>query len=297
MLFRSTREAPMERQTTCLQYPVDALKVEADNNTSDLDNYLVEIERGKKTDVVICQGCAKKVSVCRNNTLQMGIYGQFTDHDSPCQKVLSLFCENCSKITAFHIQSQWFGLQHALKSYDNRDGFHQVTTFGDRFVLWVLNRIMYKYWDTEPGDIPFLSISPHDEARLIWNRGNAVGFYTMKTKGTSVHDYTSDTYALPVIDTIYVQKKYRRQGYGMKIMEDIVKVFPDMDVGFSYPVSSAMLSVQKKFLMLHPEHRDHMWEVTHTGGEGYQQNIWFKLRNIERKRQLESLSISAKAQL
>lgn len=52
---------------------------------------------------------------------------------------------------------------------------------------------------------------------------------------------TSQCYLLPVLDTIFVQRKYRRGGLGMKMLHDFCQSFLAEDaLGISCPISAAM---------------------------------------------------------
>lgn len=45
---------------------------------------------------------------------------------------------------------------------------------------------------------------------------------------------------MTTLDTAYIRKSHRRRGLGLSILEDIVKTFPDEDIGLSTPVSMSM---------------------------------------------------------
>uniref|UniRef100_G3QM32 Family with sequence similarity 169 member A n=1 Tax=Gorilla gorilla gorilla TaxID=9595 RepID=G3QM32_GORGO len=55
-----------------------------------------------------------------------------------------------------------------------------VSTLGERVVLYVLNRIIYRKQEMERNEIPFLCHSSTDYAKILWKKGEAIGFYSVK---------------------------------------------------------------------------------------------------------------------
>lgn len=62
--------------------------------------------------------------------------------------------------------------------------------------------------------------------------------------GTEVHS-TKENYTMPVLDTAYIRSAYRNKGFGSEILLDIIKRFPDEDIGFSKPISNVMLKCKE----------------------------------------------------
>lgn len=50
-------------------------------------------------------------------------------------------------------------------------------------VLYVLNRIIYRKQEMERNEIPFLCHSSTDYAKILWKKGEAIGFYSVKPTG------------------------------------------------------------------------------------------------------------------
>lgn len=50
-------------------------------------------------------------------------------------------------------------------------------------VLYVLNRIIYRKQEIERNEIPFLCHSSNDYAKILWKKGEAIGFYSVKPAG------------------------------------------------------------------------------------------------------------------
>ena len=66
-------------------------------------------------------------------------------------------------------------------------------------------------------------------------------FFHVYFTGSLCDGTTSQCYLLPVLDTIFVQRKYRRGGLGMKMLHDFCQSFKAEDaLGISCPISAAM---------------------------------------------------------
>lgn len=59
--------------------------------------------------------------------------------------------------------------------------------------------------------------------------------------GSLCGDGTGACYLLPVFDTVFVRRTYRRQGLGMAMLQDFCETFQeDEALGVSWPISPAM---------------------------------------------------------
>lgn len=63
--------------------------------------------------------------------------------------------------------------------------FWQVRSVGERIVLYVLNRIIYRTMEMGSNEVPFLCHEEDVFAKILWKNGEAVGFYSVKCKGQS----------------------------------------------------------------------------------------------------------------
>lgn len=59
----------------------------------------------------------------------------------------------------------------------------QVDTVGERIVLYVLNRFIYRENEMGSEEMPFLCHAEKDHAKILWGDGEAVGFYSVKATG------------------------------------------------------------------------------------------------------------------
>ncbi|XP_069841175.1 protein FAM169B-like isoform X3 [Dendropsophus ebraccatus] len=156
----------------------------------------------------------------------------------------------------------------------------KVQTCGERIVLFVLNCLVCGFvegGDSENG-VCFLPHSAGELAKIFWHHGEAVAFYTYKKKG-SLCDKSSQCYLLPVLDTIYVQKKWRRHGFGIAMLLDFCQTFvQESCLGISSPLSSEMYHVCGRFLADNHKEQDRLWEVDPPGDWSQRTNIWLQIQ-------------------
>ncbi|NXN49855.1 F169A protein, partial [Rynchops niger] len=99
--------------------------------------------------------------------------------------------------------------------------------------------------------------------------------------GSACSSYGSKTYKMSVLDTIFVRKRHRGKDYGLMILEDFVKCFPEHALGLRYPLSAFtytgnllnLLFSCKRYLEKYPEDHKLLWEVQGPG-------CWFQRANI-----------------
>ncbi|XP_026639533.1 soluble lamin-associated protein of 75 kDa isoform X2 [Microtus ochrogaster] len=98
------------------------------------------------------------------------------------QKILALFApEDSLTAVALYLVDQWWAIDDIVRtSAPSREGLKQVSTLGERVVLYVLNRVIYRKQEMERNEIPFLCHSSTDYAKILWKKGEAVGFYSVK---------------------------------------------------------------------------------------------------------------------
>ncbi|XP_060040382.1 protein FAM169B isoform X4 [Erinaceus europaeus] len=157
----------------------------------------------------------------------------------------------------------------------------KVQSFGERIVLFLLNVVIFGRLerDLDNDGMFFLPHSGKEHAKILWQDGAAVGFYTSKMKGSLCGDGTGVCYLLPVLDTVFVRRRHRRQGLGLAMLRDFCETFPEEEaLGVSCPISLAMIQVCSKFLSAHPEERGRLWEVEPPGAWGQRINIWLKIQ-------------------
>ncbi|XP_041325204.1 crooked neck-like protein 1 isoform X2 [Pyrgilauda ruficollis] len=198
-----------------------------------------------------------------------------------CKLLLLTDPKDKETVLAVYLSQRWWPVEDVVKTADPaRDGLILVQTFGERIVLFVLNCIIFGMLEgSSANDAFFLPHSATERAKILWRNGEAAAFYSVKMKGSLCDGTTSQCYLLPVLDTIFVQRKYRRGGLGMKMLHDFCQSFLAEDaLGISCPISAAMYQVCQKFLQAHPEEQKRLWEVEAPGDWSQRLNIWLKIQ-------------------
>ncbi|XP_068954602.1 protein FAM169B-like isoform X2 [Petaurus breviceps papuanus] len=202
--------------------------------------------------------------------------------DEPKCKILVLVKPQDRKTAlAVYLNRSWWSIEEIMKTSDpSREGLIQVQSFGERIVLFILNCVIFGRLERNLDDgMFFLPHSATEHAKILWRNGDAIGFYTIKMKGSLCGRNTSECYMLPVLDTAFVRRKHRREGLGMKMLHDFCQTFETEDaLGISCPISTAMYQVCRKFLLACPEEQDRLWEVEAPGSWCQRVNIWLKIQ-------------------
>ncbi|XP_031979323.1 protein FAM169B isoform X2 [Corvus moneduloides] len=198
-----------------------------------------------------------------------------------CKLLLLTDPKDKETVLAVYLSQRWWPVEDVVKTADpSRDGLILVQTVGERIVLFVLNCIIFGMLEgSSANDAFFLPHSATECAKILWRNGEAAAFYSIKMKGSLCDGTTSQCYLLPVLDTIFVRRKYRRGGLGMKMLHDFCQSFLAEDaLGISCPISAAMYQVCQKFLQAHLEEQKRLWEVEAPGDWSQRVNIWLKIQ-------------------
>ncbi|NXC41043.1 F169A protein, partial [Penelope pileata] len=213
-------------------------------------------------------------------------------------KVLALFApEDSLTAVALFLGCQWWSVDDIVRtSVPSREGLQQVKSVGERVVLYVLNRIIYRKKEMEGNEVPFLCHSIDDYAKIMWRKGEAIGFYSVKPAGTAYSSYLPCCYQLPVLDTMFVRKKHRGKDFGLMMLEDFVESFTGDTLGLRYPLSSFIeeciecvfsyffffFLVCKHYFEKYPGDNDLLCEVEGAG-------FWFQRKSVATILQRERL--------
>ncbi|XP_034815838.1 soluble lamin-associated protein of 75 kDa isoform X5 [Pan paniscus] len=141
----------------------------------------------------------------------------------------------------------------------------------------------------ERNEIPFLCHSSTDYAKILWKKGEAIGFYSVKPTGSICASFLTQSYQLPVLDTMFLRKKYRGKDFGLHMLEDFVDSFTEDALGLRYPLSSLMYTACKQYFEKYPGDHELLWEVE---GVGH----WYQRIPVTRALQREALKIPALSQ-
>ncbi|KAJ8286990.1 hypothetical protein GJAV_G00045750 [Gymnothorax javanicus] len=220
---------------------------------------------------------SRRVPLSISNVGFVPIYGCDLRH-----KVLALFSpEDQFTAVALYLADQWWALEDILKTADpSRKGILKVRSLGERIVLYVLNRIVYRSKEMSKNEVPFLCHSASDYAKILWRNGEAIGFYSVKPSGSLCNSFVTQRYLLPVMDSIYVKKIHRGNGYGLQMLEDFVDSFKEDSLGLKYPISPAMLKVCEQYLNTYPADQELLWEVESVGGPFQRSRVASRLQSI-----------------
>ncbi|XP_076586331.1 uncharacterized protein LOC143320504 isoform X2 [Chaetodon auriga] len=196
------------------------------------------------------------------------------------EKILALFSPSDSlTAVALYLLGQWWTVDDILKTADPaRDGAVEVETVGERIVLYILNRVIYRAKERGSEELPFLCHEEKDYAKIIWNNGEAVGFYSVKPSGSLCSPWSTRSYQLPVMDSIFVRKCQRGKGFGLQMLKDFVLSFNEDCLGLRYPLTKPMYKVCEKYLCQYPGDTDLLWEVESAGGPNQRTNISSKIQ-------------------
>ncbi|NWU51425.1 F169A protein, partial [Dromas ardeola] len=251
-----------------MPFPVDKLnRYSHEDLQSSGEEYLTDLRYRNPNNVeFFTLPDHRKIPIRLSTVGFVPLYGEEQTH-----KVLALFApRDLFTAVALYLCGRWWSIDDIVTtSVLTRQGLHQVKSLGERIVLYVLNRIIYRTQEMGRNEIPFLCHGINDYVKIMWKRGEAIGFYSVKPAGSACSSYGSKTYKMSVLDTIFVRRKHRGRDYGLVILEDFVKCFPEHALGLRYPLSAFC----KKYLEKYPEDHKLLWEVQGPG-------CWFQRANI-----------------
>uniref|UniRef100_A0A803TRB0 Family with sequence similarity 169 member A n=1 Tax=Anolis carolinensis TaxID=28377 RepID=A0A803TRB0_ANOCA len=222
-----------------MAFPVDLLDnySHADLESSGED-YLADLRCGDpENPAFLSLGNNVKIPICLSTVGFVPIYGGEERH-----KVLALFApEDSLTAVALFLAHQWWTIDDVLRtSASSREGLLRAKSIGERAVLYVLNRIIYRKQEIEKNELPFLCHGSHDYAKILWKKGEAIGFYSVKLPGSKCGTFLNLSYQLPVLDTMFVRKKHREKDFGLLMLEDFVDSFTENILGLRFPLSPFM---------------------------------------------------------
>ncbi|XP_046898553.1 uncharacterized protein LOC124482185 [Hypomesus transpacificus] len=185
--------------------------------------------------------------------------------------------EDDAQVVALHLHGRWWTVDDVLKTSQDRSGLVLVQSEVERVILFLLSQ---RVGEKLPEEETVFSPHPRMEmSKIFWLNKEAVGFYTVKQKGSLCDGCTSQSYVLPVLDTVLVRAHARRRGLGLQMLEDFCSSFPSEEtLGVSAPISDSMAAVCRKYLQLHPSQKERLYEVEPPGGWGQIRNIWLNIQ-------------------
>ncbi|KAG8130987.1 putative Protein FAM169A protein [Naja naja] len=248
-----------------MAFPVDLLdKYSHEDLESSGEDYLSELRCGDPENPEYLSLVDNiKVPICLSTVGFIPLYGGEERH-----KVLALFApEDSLAAVALFLADQWWTIDDILRtSSPSREGLLRAKSIGERVVLYVLNRIIYRKQEIEKNEIPFLC------------------------HGSICSAFLTQSYQLPVLDTMFVRKKHQSKDFGLLMLEDFVDSFTEDALGLRFPLTSFMRTACQKYFERYPGDRDLLWEVE---GIGH----WHQRTPIATVLQRESLKLKEALQI
>ncbi|XP_069018664.1 protein FAM169B [Embiotoca jacksoni] len=257
-----------------VMYPVDLPAVDDADPTSASQRYLSSLESGRCNDEWFQSSETSKVAITAANTSRLQLF----EDDRPACAVLALHPpDDPTRVVALYLHEKWWRLEDVLRtSRESRSGLVPVHSIVERLVVFLLSRVVER--PSQEG-ASFSRHPPTESCRVLWTDGRAVGFYTVKHRGSLCDGWSGCCYLLPVLDTALVRRSCRRRGFGLQMLEDFCSSFSTEEfLGVSSPLSTGMAAVLRTFLQKHEEHRGRLYEVEAPGGWAQRQNIWLNIQ-------------------
>ncbi|MCI4392592.1 hypothetical protein PGIGA_G00147680 [Pangasianodon gigas] len=265
-----------------MEFPVDILAtVDPESLEQSAKDYMSKLlYRNSEIHEYLSIPGSKKIEIGLCNVSFVPLYGVDIK-----QKVLALFSpEDPFKAVGLYLLDQWWSAEDILKTADSsRTGLIKVRTPGERIVLYVLNRIIYRTKEMAGDDVPFLCHGEGEIAKIFWKNGEAIGFYSVQPEGRLCNSFLTQRYQLPVMDTIFIRKCHRGNGHGLQMLKDFTDSFKKDFMGLKYPLSPAMYKVCKKYLSLYPDDTELLWEIEGVGSPFQRTQIARKLQAMDLK--------------
>ncbi|XP_073785311.1 protein FAM169B isoform X1 [Danio rerio] len=189
--------------------------------------------------------------------------------------------EDESQVVAMFLQGKWWPVGDVLKtSNKSRCGLLLVESLMERVVLFLLSQVIFGILERPlEDDLYFSAYSLREHGKILWQDGEAVGFYTVKKKGSLCNGSTGQSYRLPVLDTVFVRPRWRRTGLALQMLEDFCSSQPfECILGISFPMSPSMYGVCKKYLEVHEKERERLYEVEAPGEWPQRRNVWLNIQ-------------------
>ncbi|XP_036391583.1 protein FAM169B isoform X2 [Megalops cyprinoides] len=261
------------------KYPVDVSPLDYNDLRKSSDDYMAYLagNSSSESNWFPLPGGAK-VEVRHTSVKRLPLFG---DGD-PLHTVLALSEPGCeTQVVALYLNGKWWAVNDILKtSNTSRSGLVTVQSVGERVVLFLLSQIIFGVLERPLGADTYFTPHPLGEVgKILWQDGEAAGFYTIKQKGALCGSCTSRSYLLPVLDTVFVRMQFRRRGLALRMLGDFCASFTNEEVvGISSPVSPSMQHVCRKYLLAREQERERLYEVEAPGGWAQRRNIWLSIQ-------------------
>ncbi|CAK6969978.1 protein FAM169B [Scomber scombrus] len=255
-------------------YPIDLPAVDDSDLRSSSEQYLSSLESRRHDDEWFQSSQNSKVAITPNNVRWLQV---FEDDQSEFSVLVLHPPDHLTQVVALHLHGKWWCVDDVLRtSSKSRSGLVSVQTIMERVIVFLLSQVVERPLQEEL----LFTLHPRTEScKLLWRDGQAVGFYTIKHKGSLCDSWSSQCYLLPVLDTVLVRRSWRKRGFGLQMLDDFCSSFSREEVlGVSAPLSPSMVAVCRRFLQLHKQHGERLYEVEAPGGWTQRRNIWLNMQ-------------------
>ncbi|XP_036441358.1 protein FAM169B isoform X2 [Colossoma macropomum] len=269
----TTGNLPVSHQGS--SYPVDLPCQDYHELYPDSDKGLASLHSDTKT---FSHPSGAKVHVAQDNIGRLMLFGE----GGPPHSLLALHTPaDETQVVALYLHGKWWPICEVLKtSSKSRNGLLFVESVMERVILFLLSQIIFGVLERPLGENMYFSThSAWECGKILWQDGEAVGFYTIKKKGSLCDGCTGQSYLLPVLDTVFVRTHWRRNGLALQMLQDFcVSMSKECVLGISCPISTSMYGVCKKYLETHQEQRERLYEVEAPGEWSQRRNVWLSIQ-------------------
>ncbi|XP_078114096.1 protein FAM169B isoform X3 [Sander vitreus] len=255
-------------------YPVDLPDVDDAGLTSASEQYLSYLESRPWNNEWFQLSQTSKVAITADNARRVQLF----EDDQPDCALLALYSpDDPTQVVALYLHEKWWCVEDVLRtSSKSRSGLITVQSMMERVIVFLLSQVV----ERSSQEKALFSLHPRTEScKLLWRDSQAVGFYTVKHKGSLCDSWSSRCYLLPALDTMLVRRSWRRRGFGLQMLEDYCSSFyTETCLGVSSPLSPSMAAVCRSFLQQHEEHLEQLYEVETPGDWTQRRNIWLSIQ-------------------
>ncbi|XP_004086265.2 protein FAM169B isoform X3 [Oryzias latipes] len=259
--------------TNQIMFPVDLPALQESELLSSAEIYLSSMD-GRPHHECFQSSKSSKVPIRAENVRQLQL---FEDDQPPCVVLALHPPEDQTQVVALYVQDRWWPLDEVLRtSSQSRSGLVQVRSLMERVVVFLLSQVVER---PLLGEISFALHPRTESCKVLWRDNQAVGFYSIKPKGSLCDGWSGSCYLLPVLDTLLVRRSCRRRGFGLQILQDFCASFSSEEfLGVTAPLSASMAAVCRRFLQQQLELRGRLYEVEAPGDWTQRRNIWLNIQ-------------------
>ncbi|XP_036068107.1 protein FAM169B isoform X3 [Oryzias melastigma] len=181
-----------------IMFPVDLPALQESELVSSAQIYLSSLDGRPHHECY--QSSSKpqvKVAITAGNVRQLQL---FEDDQPPCAVLALHPPEDQNQVLALYVQDRWWPLDDVLRtSSQSRSGLVQVCSIMERVVVFLLSQVVER---PLLGEVSFALHPRTESCKVLWRDNQAVGFYSVKPKGSLCDGWSGCCYLLPVLDTL-----------------------------------------------------------------------------------------------